>query len=89
MRVFPLPQEAERGEVRRVVGYQSRPCVHSVQQRCDVRIPAEDLRVRPDQVIVDVRQDLVDVESPDAGHHRLDVRIRERLVQVRCPGLHR
>jgi hypothetical protein len=61
--------------------------VHRVEQRGEVAIAEEDLRVAPDQVEVEMRQEACAPPPAAHGQDRLDLRVGEERVDVRGPVL--
>ena len=79
-----LRDEGRPVERRETRAARNRPVEHG-----HVRVALEDLWVRPDQVEVEQRQQLVRVVATDAREHDGDVLVEEGRVQVLDPGLGR
>lgn len=76
-------------EVGARVRHQSRLRVDRVAESRDVREATQALRVLPDEVVVNVLQELVAVVAADDRQDELHGRVRERIVQVFNAMLHR
>ena len=68
--------------MRAVIGNKPRFCVNGVQQRGDIRISAEDFRVLPYDIIINVFQYLIDIEAADRRQYRFHIVIEKRLVNI-------
>ena len=73
---------AQRGPVRPDVCGHAGARVDRVRDRRDVRIAAQELRVRRDKVEIQVRQDLVAGKAADHAHDARHLGVRKRVVQV-------
>ena len=78
--------EAEGAEVRAVIGHKPGSGMDGVEQDGDIGIPAEDLGVLCDEVVINMGQQLVGVEATQAGNHHLHIGVKESLVQILHTG---
>src|SRR5919112_3347870 len=88
-RVVDAEFHAEGREMRSRVGYEAGPGVDRRSEGRNVRETAQDLGVRPDQIVVQICEQPVAVVAAEGGEHGFDPRVGERLVQIGDPRLYR
>ena len=87
LRVSHFHIKAEGTEMRAVIGNKPRFYVNSVQHSGDIRISAENFRVLPDNIVINVFQYLIDIEAADRRQYRFHVVVKKRLVNIIYSGL--
>ena len=87
LRVLRFKVKAEGAEMRAMIGNKPRFGVNGVQKRGDIRINAENFRVLPDDIVINVFQYLIDIEAADRRQYRFHVVVKKRLVNIIHSGL--